>query len=254
MSESSNSGYTSPKDIGTSDADIVKRWALELDLADKAEKEWRKQADAVIKRYRGAKAKKNSFNILWSNTETLRQAIYNTLPKPDVRRRFRDDDPVAKVVSQVLERCAEYAIDTYDFDAILKQDVMNMLLPGRGLSRVKYVPDFEDMEVDASQETKEGGDEEGKPESNDPSEPEQRIAYESVMCEHVQYDDFRHGPGKTWDEVQWVAFRHKFSETGGIEKFGAIFKDVQLDDVAEESIKKAGEIGALFKTGEVWEI
>jgi len=159
MSESSNSGYTSPKDIGVSDADIVKRWALELDLADKAEKEWRKQADAVIKRYRGAKAKKNSFNILWSNTETLRQAIYNTLPKPDVRRRFRDDDPVAKVVSQVLERCAEYAIDTYDFDAILKQDVMNMLLPGRGLSRVKYVPDFEDMEVDASQETKEDGDE-----------------------------------------------------------------------------------------------
>ncbi len=253
MSESSNSGYTSPKDIGLSDADTVKRWTLELDLAEKAQKEWRKQADLTIKKYRGTKAKKNSFNILWSNTETLRQAVYNTLPKPDVRRRFRDDDPVAKTLSQVLERCADYAIDTYDFDAILKQDLMDMLLPGRGLSRVKYCPDFEDIEVDASQATEEA--EEGAAKPSD-AEPDQRIKYEAVICEHVQYDDFRHGPGKTWDEVQWVAFRHRFSETGGIEKFGDIFKDVPLDDVADESIKKegAGAVEALFKTGEVWEI
>jgi hypothetical protein len=252
MSESNNSGYSSPKDIGTSDADIVKRWVLELDLADKAQKEWRKQSDATLKKYRGVKAKKNSFNILWSNTETLRQAIYNTLPKPDVRRRFRDDDPVAKTVSQVLERCADYAIDTYDFDAILKQDLMDMLLPGRGVSRVRYCPDFEDLEPDASQATKEDSDDAQEPQ--EPQEPDQRIKYEAVICEHVQYDDFRHGPGKTWDEVQWVAFRHKFSEIGGVEKFGDIFKDVQLDDVADESIKKAGAVGSLFKTAEVWEI
>lgn len=243
MSDAQSAGYTSPSQIGTSDADIVRRWCLELDLADKAEKEWRKQADTVLKRYRGTKAKKNSFNILWSNTETLRQAVYNTLPKPDVRRRFRDDDSVAKVVSQVLERCAEYSIDVYDFDAILKQDLMDMLLPGRGLSRVRYVPDLEDMEADDSQETK-----------DDKKEPDQRIKYEAVTCEHVQWDDFRHGPGKTWDEVRWIAFRHRFSEIGGVEKFGDIFKDVQLDDVADEAVKKSGDTAKLFKTGEVWEI
>lgn len=255
MSEEQSLGYSSPAAIGTSDADIVRRWTLELDLADKAEKEWRKDAETVLKRYRGVKRKKNSFNILWSNTETLRQAVYNTLPKPDVRRRFRDDDPVAKVVSQVLERCADYAIDTYDFDGLLKQDLMDMLLPGRGVSRVKYVPDLEDIEVDDSQGTKGEADEEEDPEQGDvAADPMQRLKYEAVVCEHVQWDDFRHGPGKTWDEVRWVAFRHRFSETGGIEKFGDIFKDVPLDDVAEESVKKAGDVARLFKSAEVWEI
>jgi hypothetical protein len=252
VSDSSNSGYSSPKEIGRTDADIVKRWTLELDLAEKAQKEWRKDVDFVLKRYRGFKRKKNSFNILWANTETLRQAVYNTLPKPDVRRRFRDDDPVAKVVSQVLERCADYAIDTYDFDGILKQDLMDMLLGGRGVSRVKYVPDLEDMDVDDSQETKD--DDDGKEGSPAQQEPQQRLVYEAVVCDHVQWDDFRHGPGKTWDEVRWVAFRHRFSEIGGVEKFGEIFKDVPLDEVAEESVRKSGETARLFKSAEAWEI
>lgn len=245
MSDENSSNYSSPSDIGRTPADVVKRWVLELGLSDRAEKEWRKTAEEIIKKYRPAKSKKNSFNILWSNTETLRQAVYNTLPKADVRRRYRDADPVGKTVSDVLERCIDYAVDTYDFDYVLKNDLMDMLLPGRGVSRVKYVPDLEDMESDESQDE---GDE-GK------ERKEQRLAYESVMCEHVQYDDFRIGPGKTWDEVRWNGFRHKFSESAGLKMFGDVFKDVLLDDVTDESVKKSGPNTAkLFKTAEVWEI
>jgi hypothetical protein len=259
MSDETQAGYSSPKDIGLTESDIVKRWALELNIAKKNHKDWRKDAEAVLKRYRGTKKKKNGFNILWANTETLRQAIYNTMPKPDVRRRFRDDDPVAKTGGQVLERCADYAIDTYDFDSLLKQDLMDMLLVGRGISRVKYVPDLEDMETDQSQETREDGDEEqdeeGEYAEQQASEPMQRLKYEAVVCEHVQWDDFRHGPGKTWDEVRWVAFRHRFSKIGGVEKFGEIFNDVPLDDAADEDIKKAGQnLTSLFKSADVWEI
>jgi hypothetical protein len=241
--------YVSPAQIGLSDADVVKRWVLELNLASKEERDWLKTGERIYERYRGTKAKKNSFNILWSNTETLRQAVYNTLPKPDVRRRFRDADPVAKVVSTAIERCADYAMDVYDFDHVLKQDLLDMLLPGRGVSRVKYVPDLEEMELDASQESEREGD------KTEEQEPMERIAYEMVMCEHVQYDDFRHGPGKTWDEVRWIAFRHRFSQDAGIEKFGDGFKNVQMDDAAGEEIKKAGvQVADLFKTAEVWEI
>jgi hypothetical protein len=232
--------YDSAAQIGETPAAVVKRWDLELSLADKDEKEWRKKAEAIVERYRGTKQKKNSFNILWSNTETMRQAVYNTLPTPDVRRRFRDADPVGKVVGEVLERCADYAMDVYDFDFTMKLDVLDALLCGRGLSRVKYVPDLEDMEADDSQ---------------DKQEPQQRLVYERVMCEHVQWDDFRHGPGKTWDEVRWVAFRHRFSREAGIEKFGDIFKSIKLDNVADEEVKKADQaISDLFKTLEVWEI
>lgn len=235
--------YDSAKQIGETPTAVVKRWDLELSLADKDEKEWRKKAEAIIERYRTKKKKKNSFNILWSNTETLRQAVYNTVPSPDVRRRFRDADPVGKVVSEVIERCADYSMDVYDFDFTMKMDVLDTLLCGRGLSRVKYVPDFEDMESDKS---------EGEGEQSD---PEQRLAYERAMCEHVQWDDFRHGPGKTWDEVRWIAFRHRFSRDAGVEKFGEIFEKIKLDNVADEEIKNADQaISDLFKTLEVWEI
>jgi hypothetical protein len=245
--------YVSPAQIGLSDADVVKRWVLEISLASKDQRDWLKNGERIYERYRGTKTKKNSFNILWSNTETLRQAVYNTLPKPDVRRRFRDADPVAKVVSTAIERCADYAMDVYDFDHVLKMDLLDMLLPGRGVSRVKYVPDIEEIESPNSQET-EANEQQEAEEAPAPQKME-RIAYEMVACEHVQYDDFRHGPGKTWDEVRWIAFRHRFSQTAGIEKFGDGFKNVPLDDAAGEEIKKCGQqVADLFKTAEVWEI
>lgn len=238
--------YSAPAQIGTSPVDVVKRWNLELSIAGRLEKEWVKTGESIVERYRGTKQKKNSFNILWSNTETLSQSIYNTLPKPDVRRRYRDADPVAKVVSDVLERAIDYSMDVYDFDQVLRLDVADMLLPGRGVSRVKYVPDFADIEADASQ-------------AEDPKaeavEPAQKLVDERVVCEHVHWKDFRHGPGKTWDEVRWVAFRHKMSKVAGVEMFGAIFNQVTLDAVADEEVKKEEKgVGALFKTAEVWEI
>lgn len=236
--------YVSPAQIGIDNANTVKRWLLELDLSEKEEKEWLKTGRSIYSRYRGTKQKKNSFNILWSNTETLRQAVYNTLPKPDVRRRFRDADPVAKVVSTTIERCADYAMDVYDFDHVLKLDLLDMLLPGRGVSRVKYEPDIEDVIAPDAQPTTDA-----QPQTM------QRIKYERVTCEHVQYDDFRRGPGKTWDEVRWVAFRHKFSQAGGIDKFGDIFGSVPLEEAAGDEFKKCGnEVADLFKTAEVWEI
>jgi hypothetical protein len=75
------------------------------------------------------------------------------------------------------------------------------------------------------------------------------------MCEHVQWDDFRRGPGKTWDEIRWIAFRHWFSRDAGTEKFGDVFKSIKLDQVADEEVKKADDaVSDLFKTLEVWEI
>lgn len=244
--DAGNGTYSSPAQIGTKPADVVTRWCLELNMAAKLQKEWMKTGDTIVDRYRGTKQKKNSFNILWSNTETLSQAVYNTLPKPDVRRRYRDADPVGKLVSDVLERSVDFSLDAYDFDHTMKLDILDMLLPGRGLSRVKYVPDFEDIIDDAEQ---------AKPKEDQNQSPAQKLVYERVICEHVNWKDFLHGPGKTWDEVRWVAFRHKMSQIAGVQMFGEKFKRVTLDAVADEEVKKheAG-VGSLFKTAEVWEI
>ena len=99
-----------PEDIEKDQRGVVRRWILEWGLADKREKDWKKESDKILRRYRQKDSKKHSFNILWSNTETLAPAVYNSVPKPDVRRRFKDDDTIGKAVSTVMSRSLEFEI------------------------------------------------------------------------------------------------------------------------------------------------
>src|SRR5689334_18283291 len=206
------------KDAGQGPGGVVKRWLVELALADKEEKEWRKQAEQTINIARQAEKvdsqgvkKKNTFNILWANTETLRPAIYNSTPDADVRRRYRDADPTGKAAANVLERCLDYSIDSYDFDDVMLDAVDDYLLPGRAVTRVRYVPTFaaaKPMQPAADEEVNDGAE----PEVAEPNPPQaggnsvsaadgtdsegsDEVVYEEVQCEHVHWDDFRRGPG-----------------------------------------------------------
>lgn len=232
-------------DLGKSPQAIARKWKLELKLADKREGAWRKNAKAIYGQYAPETPVANSFNILWTNTETLRQSVYNSLPQPDARRRYQDDDPLGKAVGDVLTRALEFAQDTYDFDGLIKGDVLAMLLPGRAVSRVRYVPDIRAT----------GG--ESVDPDGDSQEPDayEEIAWEQVICEKVQWDDFRIlCAAKTWDEVSAVAFRHRLTREDCIEKFGEdIGKAIPLDFVDDDDVKKSKERD-LFKTAEVWEI
>ena len=244
-----------PADFGSGPAAEVRRWLKELDLADASEKDWRTTSEKIWKRYRSRQRKKNSFNILWSNTETLAPALFNTPPSPDVRRRFRDDDPVGKAVSTLLERCLEFQTDTENFMNAMKQDVLDAILPGRGVSRVKYVPSF------APAEPVEPGEAGEPPEAPETPEGDEIVAWEQCELEHVQWDDFRHGPGKTWAEVQWVAFRHRMNR----EDLNDLVADqpdeirravaaIPVDDCEDDDIKKDESLKTVFGTVEVWEM
>jgi hypothetical protein len=235
------------QDIGEGPKGIQRRWLLELKLADKREKDWRKTGNSIWDKYRAKNKRKNSFNILWSNTETLAPAVYNSLPKPDVRRRFKDADPVGKAISEVLSRCLSFSIDIEQFDTCIKHDLLDMLLPGRGISRVRYVPSLVEM---AGQEVEEEADVEAME-----SEQSEEVAWEQVVLEHVQWDDFRMGAGKTWEEVSWISFHHRMTRDDLIDKFGEVGKTMKLDDADDEDIRKQEEQTAdMFKTASVYEI
>lgn len=253
--EGSTATLERASDLEKNQAGVVKRWLLELKLADKRESDWRKKAESVWKRYRQKDAKRNSFNILWSNTETLRPAVYNSLPKPDVRRRFKDADPLGKAVSEVLSRSLEYGLDVTDFDSHIKACVLDMLLPGRGVARVRYVPSFaqvgvsEETHVEENEQHEEGGEAlEGDSEE---------LEWEQTPIEHVQWDDFRISAGKEWGEVCWIAFRHRLTRDELVEQFGdEIGKLVQLDNADDDDVKAEQDqsVKDAFKTAEVWEI
>lgn len=234
------------KDLGRSPQSIARQWKMEIGLANKREEEWREEVKKIYKIYTPIKPTDNSFNILWANTETLRQATYNSLPEPQVKRRYDDEDPLGKAVSDILTRSLEFCQETYDFDAVLKGDVLAMLLAGRAVSRVRYVPKFRTV----------GGAAESEDQELQEDDTYEEIDWEQVVCERVQWDDFRIlCSAKTWDEVYAVAFRHRLTRQECIEKFGeAIGNAVTMDDVHPDGSTKDSDDTDLFKTAEIWEV
>lgn len=259
-------------DVAKADAE-ARRWKKELQLSDRREKEWRDYSEKVLKRYRGEERKKNRWNVLWSNTSTLRPFIYNTRANPDVRRRFRDNDPVGKAVSMVLERGLVIVLDDYSSECAIRNDVLDGLICGRGVSRVRYVPSIQSVTGDGSKPA--GTPEEpaesdpltattGVPTSadlddddaSDESVDEDELEYERAEIDHVDWRDFRHGYGRVWAEVPWTGFRHKLTRGDATEKFGAeAIKRVEFTVPTTDDPKKPGdEVGETQRVAEFWEI
>jgi len=225
------SSITTPAEIEETPQGVVRRWLAELNIAHREERDWRKEGADLYAMYEGGRKKAHAFNVLWANTELLLPAVYNSTPQPDVRRRFRDADPVGKGVSAVLERALSTSIDVYDFDAEAESFVLDMLLVGRGVPRVKYEPSFDPADAD-------------------------KLLSEQVECECVQWDDFRRGPGKRWNEVPWVAFRHDFTAEMAEKQFGPEIAGAlkYSEGKDSEQISEDKQTRELFKTVEAWEI
>jgi hypothetical protein len=124
--------------------------------------------------------------------------------------------------------------------------VLDMLITGRGVARVVYEPRFVGGAPEAGAVAEEG---------TEPAPSPERVAEHAVRVECVQWDDFRRGPGKRWDEVPWIAFRHDFTQDMAAEKFGdelaraLTYSQGKDTDRVEDSQAKE-----IFKTVEVWEI
>lgn len=224
----------SKAEAAKSEAEFVRSWMDAIELSSKEEDKWRKRAQEATNIYRaGDKSggnKERTFNILYSNIETTIPAIYNSVPIPDVRRRFSDDDPVGKEVSDIIERSISYSVDAYDFDAILRSLVQDMELPGRGVSRIRWKPYLD--------------------------EKEEAKVYEEVTCEHVQWNRFRRGPGKTWDDVPWIAFELFLTREELVKLSPEHGQSINLDCNVEgaEDKRDGTNVKEIFKRARVWEI
>ena len=243
----------------------IKTWQKRLERAGKKEKPWRDDAKKAIERYREEQDKSGSqFNILWANTEVKRPALFSAVPKPDIRRRFKEDDPISRAVATVLERAQSYTIENNNFERLGNRIATDFMLPGRAVARVRYVPTFgvTKKRVDL-EETEEEGDNVGpkffngdqevvegvKRDFNGPfiEEDEEELVFEEVRYEHTQWDDFRIDPKKCWEDVTWIAFRHFFTKAEHTESF----PDIPYLPGTDE--RENGEEGAP-KLEEVWEI
>ncbi len=214
----------------TEDQQIWNRWKSEISTAEKDTTyvSWLNRSKEIVARYRDdrnrANMKLRKFNSLWSNIQTLKPMVFSRAPKPIVERRYMDRDPAARLACTALERVLSFQIETSKMYDHVSMSVDDYLLPGMGVTWVRYDPSFESEEV--SEENSEVTPSPKNPEYADDIAEDgdgstyEKLAYETLCVDHVFYKDFRWGPARTWPEVPWVDRVHYFTKSEAEEKWG----------------------------------
>jgi len=233
---------------------------------ERSYKRWEARVDRIVKKYKDdSRYDRNPnarFNILWSNVQTIQPAIFARLPRPDVSRRFRDNDPIGRVASMMLERALEFEIEHYgDYKSAMNNAVLDRLLGGRGVSWVRYEPHIVG-EADESVDTLEDGfsvtedSDEAETMEGMVNENPERIEYECCPVDYVHWKDFGHTIARTWEEVTAVWRRVYMSRPALCERFGEelgykIPLDTKPEDLKQSYKSDDGVYEALIY--EIWD-
>lgn len=227
----------------------VETWLGHIASYEKEFKKWESRADKIIKRYRDENRKSSDgakFNILWSNVQTLVPATYSRLPQPDVSRRFKDNDPVGRVASLIIERALDFEIQHYpDYRTTMRQSVYDRFLGGRGTAWARYEPHIRALP---------GQPAEGEEVTEDVEAPAEELQYECAPTDYVHWKDFGHTNARTWEEVTGVWRRVFMTRDAMVERFGEeLGKKVPLD-VTPEDLKKGDAVNLDYSRGLIYEI
>ena len=230
-------------------------------------KRWEARVDRIVKKYKDdSRYDRNPnarFNILWSNVQTIQPAIFARLPRPDVSRRFRDNDPIGRVASMMLERALEFELEHYgDYKSAMNNSVLDRLLGGRGVSWVRYEPHIVGEESGEADGAPEDGfsvtedTDEAETEGGMENESEERIEYECCPVDYVHWKDFGHTVARTWEEVTAVWRKVYMSRPALVERFGEelgykIPLDTKPDDLKQSYKSDDGVYEALVY--EIWD-
>ena len=247
------------KDKSEEKQPLAEFWIGEIESAEKDFEKWFETSARIVRRYRDDRDAVNSrvrrFNILWSNVQLMKPALYGRMPKPTVTRRFKDADQVGRAASTILQRCLEYEVEEYpDFQRTMRCAVEDRLLPGRGVAWVRYEPHFagENNLNDEIVQVTTPKDGTGTVTEDVP----QVLDYECAPTDYVHWKDFLHEPARTWEEVSWVARAVFMTHEEGGKRFGEIFALVPLqtqDKRKDSESLKGGDKKKKAKVFEIWD-
>lgn len=235
----------------------AEQWLKVIAAYDRDFQPWQRRVDNILKRYRDdARQTRDGyeecrFNILWSNVQTLYAATYARVPKPDVSRRFRDQDPVGRVAALILERALEYEINQYpDYKTTIGQCVHDRFLGGRGTGWVRYEPHIREMSMADGLQVTEDAEAERK------QEVQEEVDYECAPVDYVHWKDFGHSSARTWEEVTSVWRRVYLGRQACVERFGEeVGGKIPLDSRPDEDKKLSSDSDAASKACiyEIWD-
>jgi hypothetical protein len=230
----------------------VQSWLDQISSYEREFKKWEGRVTKIIKRYRDEDRKtsdnSSKFNILWSNVQTLTAATFAKVPKPDVTRRFKDNDQVGRVAALILERGLDYEIQKYtDYTTTLRQSIYDRFLGGRGTAWVRYEPHFKAAEQNLPTD--------GDQISEDVDLPGEQLDYECVPTDYVHWKDFGHTVARTWEEVTAVWRVVYLTREQCIERFGEeVGSKIPLDSKPEDSSDKQSKSDEKKSRAKIYEI
>lgn len=236
---------------GKAKRELGAKWIVRVNAASKLEKDWLDDAQIATKAYTNEEkaetsektlGKRYDFNILFSNVETIVPAVINSSPVPDIRRRFNDPDPAARVVSDILERAISVQIDDSRLQVELEAAAQDAFLAGRGVVRIKFHGDVVggDPEKEEIEDAAEEADEIDEPETASAPVPE-TLQNERISFEAVSWKDYRHGPSKRWQDRPWDAFRFVISKDDEKDSFDSTLISSQFDESETKTWAESGE-------------
>lgn len=214
-------------------------WQDQIALAEKDHASFFKYGEKVEKRYRNEKDEttkggvKKRLNILYSNTETAKASLYARAAQPDVRQRFtQTGDKLARTTAEILERNLKNTTEDSCYDRSYRKGIQDLCLPGRGVIRVNYEPEF----------------------GMDPQTGQEVLTEQEVEEEFVYYRDFLHSPAQCWEQVWWIAFRHKMTREDLRDNKFEDAENVPLNWMPDGYASKDKPCPDEMKRAEVWEV
>lgn len=218
--------------------DAITSWMRKITSSQKREEKWRKYAKKLCDIYEAETVRQNSFNILFSNTETLRPAVLSAIPRPRVKKRWDDQDAISVLAAKAVERALTFMTDPGSaaisvFGTTLKEAVRSGLVAGRGLTLYQYEPEFgppgdygdagKDADAKGDDTDTDGEDEEGEttPSNVVTETPTGPVTQENICCYPLTFDRVTFGYAESWADLPWLAISYEMTQEDVEKNFGA---------------------------------
>jgi hypothetical protein len=218
--------------------DKAKAWLNLLEESEDAFEPWNYHCDNLDKIYASLQRLATGsttpdkvgpeMQLLWSNMEVLKPAIYASPPVPVIVPKFKDRRPVYQAASELLERTAIVAFDVAGINAVMLAARDDLAMYGRGVPWCRY---------------ESGGKGRGYYDA------------ERVCIDYKQRRDFLHSISRCWEEVTWVAAASYMTRAEARERFYRYSGDAYQD--AEYKVdKESRDVGGADERerAKFWEI
>lgn len=227
-------------------------WQEELSKAKKRWEAFQRAGDTVVDKYRLERngqsnegAWKDSYNILYSTTETIRPNLYMQTPKVEAVKRHKDrSNPTVTLATTLIESVVQYALEEVDIDTVMDSVVEDYTLPGLGAVWVRYTPSFKDEPPGAD----------GKPAVDDKGDPRQLKDYDALALDYVYWKDVLVGPARTWAEVPWIARRVYMDKETAKKRFKDKAEKIGYSTQQTRGDSDVTGVDMRNKQAEIWEI